>query len=237
MPSIFGYCRSFIISWAVWPRSFLYSRCSTQQSERDLLCHSSRRRDSVPARVLAERVVRLPFALVRRSAEGRGTIDPSGRPLVHFNPAAANMTALLHDPCPLLWLFSSRYRLKIELDTDRSLGKRSHIGRRGGNLVDQRGHFVKSNGEIFENVTSFLVRLDAEHPRFCCFDAHFGAVDRFSVQAFHIHLDTAGLKLGRLGALSSGAAWTANPMCASLCERAQPSSEKKCTRQERTEES
>src|SRR6185369_11333742 len=135
---------------------------------------------------------------------------PSGRPLVHFNPAAANMTALLHDPRPLPWLFSSRYCLKVELDTDRSLVKRVHIGRRGGNLVDQHSHFVKSRDETFENVTSFLVRLDAERPRFCCIDTHFGTVDRFSIQAFHIHLDTAGLKLARLGALSSGAAWTAN---------------------------
>ena len=118
--------------------------------------------------MLVERVVRLRVAPVvpGRSVEGRGTIEPSGRPLVYFNPAATNMTALLHDPRPLVWLFSGRYRLKIELDTDRSLGKRSHIGRRGGNLVDRRGHFVKSNGEIFENVTSFLVRLDTERPAF-----------------------------------------------------------------------
>src|SRR5438034_4805798 len=89
---------------------------------------------SSAARVLVKRVVSLRVArLPGRSSEGRGTIEPSGRPLVHFHPAAANMTALRHDPRPLLWVFSSRYRFKVELDTDRSLGKRGHIGRRGGN--------------------------------------------------------------------------------------------------------
>jgi hypothetical protein len=49
--------------------------------------------------------------------------------------------------------------------------------------------------EIFEDVTSFLIRLAAKLcPGPSPFDAHFGAVDAFAIHPFHIDLDLGGMK-------------------------------------------
>jgi hypothetical protein len=52
-----------------------------------------------------------------------------------------------------------------------------------------------SISEIFEDVTSFLIRLAGKVcPGSSPFDAHFGASQAFAVDPFHIDLDLAGMK-------------------------------------------